>query len=61
VDQAELVGSVASVRVTVERAGLSVSGPTGVGHGSLSDESLSHVDNSDVGRLLGVGLSGLVG
>jgi hypothetical protein len=61
VDQAEFVGSVASVRVTVERARLSVGGPTGVSHRSLGDEGLSHVDDSDVGRLLGVGLSGLVG
>ena len=60
-NQAEFVGSVAGVRVTVERTRLSVGRPTGVSHRSLSDEGLSHVDNSDVGRLLGVGLSGLVG
>jgi hypothetical protein len=61
VDQAEFVGCVASVRVTVERAGFSVSRPTGVSHRGLGDESLSHVDDADVSRLLGVRRSGLVG
>jgi len=61
VNQAELVGLVTGVRVTVERAGLSVSRPSGVRHRSLGDKRLAHVDDADVGRLLGVGSGSLVG
>jgi hypothetical protein len=61
VDQTELVGSVTGVRVTVGRARLTVSSPSSVSHRSLSDKSLGHVDDSDVGRLLSVRSSSLVG
>jgi hypothetical protein len=61
VDQTELVGSITGVRVTVGRARLTVSSPSSVSHRSLSDKSLGHVDDSDVGRLLSVRSSSLVG
>lgn len=60
-NQAELVGLVARVRVTVQRARLPVSSPSGMSHRSLGDERLSHIDDPDVRSLLGIGSGGLVG
>lgn len=44
VNQAKLGGSVANVRVAVERAGNTMSRPSSVSHGSLRDEDLVHVN-----------------
>lgn len=43
-DQAELGERVTDVRVTVERGGDTVGSPSSVGHRSLAEEDLLHVD-----------------
>lgn len=51
VDDSELVGWVGSVRVAVDRAGLTVSGPTGVGQTHLGDRDLAEVNGRLVNML----------
>ena len=42
--QTELSHDITDVRMTVERAGNTMGGPTGVCHGSLTEEHLVHIN-----------------